>query len=180
MALSFSTVVKSYQEEMQNLPFILKGSFGRSVVGTNGLPTEMSFVFLFSDHEKGVKFLQDCGLLKRELLCPMCSSNMRLLRSESVIDKYRWRCGQGKRGKWCNTTWSLRHSLWFTNSKLTLLEIMLLTYDIMLKVPSQAIQQEYQIDQRSACDWFQFCRKVVLDFIESKSEMIGGKVKLLK
>jgi hypothetical protein len=50
---------------------------------------------------------------------------------------------------------------------------MLVTYDIMQKVPSQAIQKENQTHQHSACDWFQFCREVILDFIESKSEMIG-------
>jgi hypothetical protein len=47
-------------------------------------------------------------------------------------------------------------------------------YDIMQEVLSQAIQK-VQIDQCTACDWFQFCRKVVLDFIKSKSEMIGGE-----
>jgi len=81
---------------MKNLPFVPKGSFGRSVVGVDGFPTTMFFGFLFSDHEKGVKFLQECGLLKREMICPTCGSNMRLWRSESVIDKYRWRCGKGK------------------------------------------------------------------------------------
>jgi len=38
---------------------------------------------------------------------------------------------------------------------------MLLTYDIMQKVPSKAIQKELQIEQNTACDWFQFCREVV-------------------
>jgi hypothetical protein len=88
MALSFSTVVKSYQDEMKNMSFVPRGSFGHSVVGTNGLPTKMFFGFLFSDHEKGVKFLEDCGLLRKEMLCPTCGSNMRLWRSKSIIDKY--------------------------------------------------------------------------------------------
>jgi hypothetical protein len=57
---------------------------------------------------------------------------------------------------------------------------MLVTYDILLKVPSLAIQQEYQIDQLTACDFFQFCRKMVLEFVESKSEMIGGEGKVVE
>jgi hypothetical protein len=36
----------------------------------NVLPTKMLFGFLFSDSEKGVKFLQDCGLLRTEIFCP--------------------------------------------------------------------------------------------------------------
>ena len=52
-------------------------------------------------------------------------------------------------------------------------------YDIMQLVPSQTIQKEHQIDQRNACDRFQFCREIVLDFIESKSEMVGGEGKVV-
>ena len=65
-AQSFSSVVKAYQEEMKNLPFVPKGSFGRSVVGADGFPTTMFFGFLFLDHEKGDTFLQVCGLKKRD------------------------------------------------------------------------------------------------------------------
>jgi hypothetical protein len=39
MAQSFSTVVKAYQDEMKYLPFVPKGSFGRSLVGADGFPT---------------------------------------------------------------------------------------------------------------------------------------------
>jgi len=92
-------VVKAYQDEMKNLLFVPKGSFGCSVLGAGGFPTKMLFGFLFSDHEKGVKFLKECGLLKREMFCPKCGSNMSIWRSESVIDEYRWRCGKGKRGE---------------------------------------------------------------------------------
>jgi len=57
---------------------------------------------------------------------------------------------------------------------------MLLTYDIMQKVPSKAIQKELQIEENTARDSFQFCREVVLDFIENKSEMIGGEGKVVE
>jgi hypothetical protein len=56
---------------------------------------------------------------------------------------------------------------------------MLLKYDIMQKVSSQAIQV-HPTDQHTACDWFQFCREAVLDFIESKSEMTGGEDKVIE
>jgi hypothetical protein len=143
MALSFSSVVKVYQDDMQNRSEIPKGSFGRSLVGDNGSPNQL-FFGLFSDSNRGVKFLQECGLLKREMPCSKCGSNMSLWKSERVIDKLRWGCGKGKRGERCNGTRSLRHSSWFTGSKLTLLEIMLLTYGIMRKVPSNTIQKERQ------------------------------------
>jgi hypothetical protein len=51
---------------------------------------------------------------------------------------------------------------------------MLVTYDILLKVPSQAIREQYQIDKRTACDWFRCCREELCRFVRSESEMIGG------
>jgi hypothetical protein len=58
---------------------------------------------------------------------------------------------------------------------------MSVTYDILLKVPSQAIQEHHQIEKHTACDWFQFFREVLADFVRSESEMMGGGgVKLLK
>jgi hypothetical protein len=84
---------------MKHLPFILKGSFGHGVVVVDAFPAKMFFGFLFLDHGKGVKFLQEFGLLKIEMFCPTCGSHMTLWRRESVIDKYRWRCGKGKWGE---------------------------------------------------------------------------------
>jgi hypothetical protein len=52
---------------------------------------------------------------------------------------------------------------------------MLLTYGIMREVRSKTIEKEFQIAGHTVCDWFRFCRDVVLDFVESKSEMIGGE-----
>jgi hypothetical protein len=105
---------------------------------------------------------------------------MSLSKSEPVIDKYRWMCGKGKRGQRCNATRSLRHSSWFTRSKLNLVEIVILTHDIIQKVPSKSIQQKLQIEEHTACDWFHFCGEVVLDFIENNSEMIGGEGKVVE
>jgi len=65
MALSFLTIVKTFQYEMKKWPIVRKASFGRSVMGTNGFLNNLFFGFLFSDNDRGVKFLQECGLLKR-------------------------------------------------------------------------------------------------------------------
>jgi hypothetical protein len=57
---------------------------------------------------------------------------------------------------------------------------MLVARDIMQKVLSQTFQKEHQIDQHTVCDWFQFCREVVLDFIKIKYEMTGGEGKVVE
>ena len=59
---SFIITVRAYQVEIKNRRIVPAGYFGRSVVGADGLPTKMFTRFLFSDDEKGVKFLQECVL----------------------------------------------------------------------------------------------------------------------
>ena len=126
MVLPFSTAVATYQEDLQKSHTVPKASYGKTILGKKGSPNGLFFGFMFADNERGVKFLQDCGLLKRDMLCPTCESNMSLCRGAS-IDKYRWKCCKGKRGQRCNGSRSLRYSPWFTKSKMTLVQIMLLT-----------------------------------------------------
>jgi hypothetical protein len=68
MALSFPTIVKAYQDEIKKWPIIPKGSLGRSVVGADGFPNKLFFGFLFSDNDRGMKFLQEGGLKERCLV----------------------------------------------------------------------------------------------------------------
>jgi len=44
------------------------------------------FCFSFMDNEKDVTFLQELGLLEREMFCPMWGRNLGLWWSESFID----------------------------------------------------------------------------------------------
>jgi hypothetical protein len=62
---------------MKNFPFVPNGSFGRSVVGADGFLTTLFFGFLFSDHEKGIKFYKSvdsqkerCFVLCAAAACP--------------------------------------------------------------------------------------------------------------
>jgi transposase-like protein len=57
---------------------------------------------------------------------------------------------------------------------------MLLTYDILMKLPSKAIQEQYQLEKHTACDWFRCCREEVSRFVRSESEMIGGVGKVIE
>jgi hypothetical protein len=133
MASPFSTAVTQYQEELRKLHTVPRASYGNTIVGRKGSPNPLFFGFVFFDHARGIQFLQDCGLLKREMFCPKCESNMSFCRSAASIDKYRWKCCKGKRGQRCNGSLSVRHCSWFTKRNLALVQIMLLTLDILLK-----------------------------------------------
>jgi hypothetical protein len=114
MASHFSTVVTKYKEELRKLHTIPRASYGNTIVGKEGFPNPLFFWFLFVDHARGIRFLQDCGLLKREMFCIKYESNMSFCRSARGIDEYRWKCCKGKRGQRWNSSKSLRYSSWFT------------------------------------------------------------------
>jgi len=105
---------------------------------------------------------------------------MSLCRSAARIDKYRWKCCKWKRGQRCNGSRSLRHSSWFKKSKLALVQIMFITFDILLKTSPTTIRKHHQLTTKTVTDWSHFCKEVILDYIESTSEKIGGEGKIVE
>lgn len=73
------------------------------------VPTKMFFNYLFDEHEKGVKFLLTVGSWK-EQKCHKNIQNVRLRRSDSVMDKNCWWCRKGSGQEWCNNTRSPTHN----------------------------------------------------------------------
>ena len=84
----------------------------------------LSALFTFRCKPVGefIKFLQDRGLITRNYDCPKCGKAMVLGFNRSISDQYRWRCFK------CKMTRSIRLGSWFHNSKLSLVDILLLTY----------------------------------------------------
>jgi hypothetical protein len=75
---------------------------------------------------------------------------------------------------------SIRRGSWFRQSKLTLLEILLITYDIVYREPAHRIHYEYGIASQTVGDWGMFCREAVLVFLEGCSVKIGGPNKTVE
>jgi hypothetical protein len=120
----FQSVVQHFQTEIPEAP---NGSLGRNLLGEDGIATRMFLICLSCNTERGIKFLQEVRLLKKQMKCPKCQGSMNLSKYEVGMDKFRRYCGKkGTEGR-CQTSRSVRHSSWFTNSKLTFLEVMLLT-----------------------------------------------------
>jgi hypothetical protein len=69
---------------------------------------------------------------------------------------------------------SIRHGSWLQQSNLTLIEILLITYDIVCRESASNIQNEYSFGPHTAGDWGMFCRETMLVFLEGCSIKIGG------
>jgi hypothetical protein len=92
---------------------------------------------------------------------------MNLSKHEAGVDKFRWYCGKkGTEGR-CQNSRSIRHSSWFTNRKLIFLEVMLLTYDVLNKVPVKSLKKEYKLGDHAICDWTNFCWEVILECVQT-------------
>jgi hypothetical protein len=74
----------------------------------------------------------------------------------------------------CRATASIKHGSWFQKSKLTFLEILLITYDIVCREPAHRIQNELSLGKQTVTDWGMFRRETMLVFLEGCSEKIGG------
>ena len=85
-------------------------------------------VRLMVDKEMLIDWLIEEGLMAKEPLCPMCDGGMGLARCEDRSDLFKWECRRQEKGKRHKAEISIRKGGWFEKSKMTLEEILKLTY----------------------------------------------------
>ena len=107
-----------------------------------------------------------------------CVGQFVLRKDKSRIhDGYRWKCNQKK----CNRSINLRHKSWFSQSKLSMGDIIKLTYLWVYKHTNENIKHEVRLgSDHTVVDWKNFCREVCTIIIESESEQIGGEGKTVE
>jgi transposase-like protein len=72
------------------------------------------------------------------------------------------------------------HSSWFQLSNLTLVEIMVITYDILRRDCAHQIENEFNLSDHTVADWGMFCRETMLDFLAGSSQKICGPNKIVE
>jgi hypothetical protein len=137
-----------YEERVRSLPFVPRLSQGRRILRLDGGPSWLFLTYLFTDHSVAIEFLKEIGLLRKTMQCNYCGRDMTWSVRSDVTDGFVWRCRRMVAG--CT---SIRHGSWFQLSKLTLQEIMLLTYDIVCREPANQIQHEYCFSSHTVGDW---------------------------
>ena len=174
MVERITKIIKEYQDVLREKPYVPKTSFQRDSLGFSGDANKLFLTFLFSDHALGVQFLKDVGLIRSKVQCNSCSRDMTWYADPSVIDGFRWRCRRMVAGTRCHGSRSARHGSWFQKSKLTLQEVMYLTYGILRRERADHIQHEHHFSDHTIADWGMFCRQAMLDYMEGCSEKLGG------
>ena len=97
------------------------------------------------------------NIIGKERLCPMCAGEMRLARCEDRSDLFKWKCRRQEKGKSHKAEISIRKGSWFEKSKITLEEILKLTYWWCQDLDQAHIKQEPGLANRTGVDWDRFC-----------------------
>ena len=106
------------------------------------------------------RWLMEEGLMAKERLCPMCDGEMGLGRCEDRSDLFKLECRRQEKGKRHKAEISIRKGSWFENSKMTLEEILKLTFWWRQDLDQAQIKHELGLAESSSVDWDSFCRDV--------------------
>lgn len=107
--------------------------------------------------------------MAKERSCPMCAGEMSLTRCEDQSDGLKWEYRKQVNGKRHKAEVSIRKGSWFEKSKITLEEMLKLTYWWCQDLDQAQIKHEVGLAESTGVDWDSFCR-----------DKLGGKGKVVQ
>ncbi|KAF8785343.1 hypothetical protein HNY73_010896 [Argiope bruennichi] len=87
---------------------------------------------------------------------------------------------RGESRKMCGKQVSLRYGSWFNSSRLTIEEIFLLTFEIVIGTRTGEIKEQHFFGKSTLSDWRQLINERILEYVEENSEKIGGVGKIVE
>ena len=118
--------------------------------------------------------------MAKEGSCPMCAGEMSLTRCEDQSDGLKWECRQQVNCKRHKAEVSIRKGRWFEKSKMTLEEILKLTYWWCQDLDQAQIKHEGGLAESAGVEWSSFRRKVCKITLLENSDKLGGKGKVVQ
>jgi hypothetical protein len=61
-------VIRTYERRFRYKPYVCSTTFGRATLGASGVLSKLFLIFLFSDPDVGVNFLNDVGLFRSSMV----------------------------------------------------------------------------------------------------------------
>jgi hypothetical protein len=150
-----------YQARVREMQQVSVLSHARAILRREGGPNSLFITFLFGNPPLAIEFLKKVCLLRVK----SCCQDMTWSTDSRSSDGFLWRCHRRVSGNRCNNSASIRRGSCFQRSKLTLLEIMLITYDIVHREQAHQVLQEYFFSDHTVADWGMFCRETMQVFM---------------
>uniref|UniRef100_A0A224XVK7 Putative transposase-like protein n=1 Tax=Panstrongylus lignarius TaxID=156445 RepID=A0A224XVK7_9HEMI len=114
------------------------------------------------------------GLIANERKCNVCGERMKLVSKKCLSDGYIWMCRSRASDSKHVSSISVRKNSWFECSKLSMIDILLLTYYWYHRCQNKFIIEDMNVSSRTVVDWKSFCREVCMDICVKESCAIGG------
>ena len=105
---------------------------------------------------------------------------MKLVTCNDRSDGLKWQCRIQTSGKRHNTETSIRKGSWFSQSNMTLEEILKFTYWWCQDLEQSQITHELGLARGTGVDWDSFCREVCEITMFDSSQKIGGEGKIVQ
>ena len=156
----------------------LRGSYGRNCEHKKWRYDDL--VARMQDKEMLVDWLMAEGLIAGGRLCPLCNEKMTLTKCEDRSDGWKWGCRRQENNKRHKTEISIRKGSWFEKSKMTLEEVLKLTYWWCQDLDQAQIKHELGLGESTGVDWDSFCREVCEISLLENSEILGEEGKIVQ
>ena len=118
-----------------------------------------------------IQWLARHRLIHNQVNCGVCRNPCRLIRYAQGCDGWRWRCYQH------NFTQSIRFNSFFSKSKLSLTDLVLLIYLCATEMPQTEIKRELNMTEtnwHTVIDWCNFLREACEEWIVRHPVELGG------
>lgn len=144
----------------------------------------MNFIFRFGREElltrdSAVEYCRSVGLIPQEKKCVHCRKTMLFRKSKACRGLSReWRCVNTRCPKY-QFSISGRNGTWFSDSKMPIEKIMLITFCFCKGYSNSDTLEHTAIftettSTETICDWFTYCLEVCCDIVSEHSRPIGG------
>lgn len=127
-----------------------------------------------------IHWLMDEGLISNKHFCPMCGEEMNLRRCEDRSDGLKWECKRQENGKRHKAEISIRKGSWVEKRRMTLEEILKLTYWWCQDLDQAQIKHELGLVEGTGVDWDSFCSEVCKITLLENGEKLGGVGKIVQ
>ena len=129
---------------------------------------------IFGDTEELIDFLQQKHLLASNMVCSNCGTAMTLRQKSDISDGCIFRCDS------CKTTKSLRAGSFFSKSKLTLQQWLVLLYWWVREYPVTDAAEEARVGRDTTIDAYQWLREVCSTKLLQNPIRLGGPGKVVQ
>ncbi|KAL1122167.1 hypothetical protein AAG570_003572 [Ranatra chinensis] len=121
---------------------------------------------LSADGDLMIRFLMESGLLKDRAVCRSCGRDMTLSKKAASTDGFIWYCGKRNQGRKCHKSVSVRDDTWFSNSRLSLAQILLLTCELLYEVPAGVVAERCATNKNTVTNWYAYIEQTLQEYLK--------------